>query len=336
MSLIALDLRGLPKDRNSLPVRYANGLGIEIATRHDLLLVYKQPYQLDLVPKLARAHRSIRFTSRIGFLNNRQLNREGVQLVYCPTPSVKRLGGRFRTITTDLVELDSTSRQSKTRRSRSDRVIAGSIARSKFLAEYNLARAQPTVIHPGTDLISGDTQAIDNSLGARLLYGGAWLIDGRVQYLARAMSVLGDFELLITPKLTDAQRRKIQDIFDASQARVRFAQDTTPAVLKSQIQHAFAVIQTEIPDAHGLIPPDIMALGVPCIQLDDSLMQEIGGATGIYFSKHDPLSLVSKVRSLQHIGSWKRASEAALRRSSQLSWTQLAQKLHRLIEQLTS
>lgn len=337
MSVIALDLRGLPKDRAALSVRYANGLGEQLLNLgHEVHLVYRRPYQLDLVGALARSTKQIRLSTGLSFVNNRVLNRAGIELLYSPTARVNRLGGKFKIITTELRAMTGGERPGYLSRPNGDRVIVRSVEASKFLVEQKMVTSQPSTIFPSTSLDALNAQTRVEPAERVLLYAGSWLRDKRIAYLAETLSVLGDFELVVTPKLSPAATRRISAMFETLNARVRFAQLDSNQGLQKLISNSFAVVQTEVPDFHGLVPADVMALAIPMILTDEPQMQELAGATGTFFDPAEPLSLASKVRSLQHQGAWMRASEISRKRSDQQTWARSSQKLERLIQELLS
>lgn len=334
MSCIAIDLRGLPKRRADLAVRYASGLGEELAKNHELIVVYRYPYQLDLVPGLAALGRPVRVSTNLSWVNNRTLNQLGVALLYSPTLQFNRIGAKFRVITTDLTGLSDGKTRRIQLRPKADRIVVGSVTASKRLVERQLVSAQPTTIYPATSLQVAEAPVRSEAANRTIVYSGDWLQDKRIEYLAEAFGVLGDFELVVTPLLGESELRRIQQLFDKQRARVRFAQLSSPSGLKKIIADSFAVFQTEIPDVHGLIPADVMALGIPVLVTDQPAMQELIGATGTFVDPGDPLSLAAKVRDLQRHGAWSRASDMVRRKSEQQTWTGASQKLERLIQQL--
>lgn len=334
MSRIAIDLRGLPKNRADLAVRYADGLGEQLAKNHELIVFYRYPYQLDMVPGLASSGKPVKVSTNLSWVNNRTLNRLGVELLYSPTPRVNRLGARFRVITTDLTSLTSRSNKRLGLKLKADRVVVGSVSGSKKLVERRLVASQPTTIYPSTSLDVTAANVRSEPSERTIIYSGEWIRDKRIELLAEAFGVLGDFELVVTPKLGEPDLRRIQQLFDEQRARVRFAQLSSTTGLGKLISESFAVFQTEIPDVHGLIPADVMALGIPVLVADEPIMQELVGTTGTFIDPNDPLSLAAKVRDLQRHGAWSRAAELARRKSEQQSWKTTTQKLERLIQQL--
>lgn len=335
MTKIAIDLRGLRKSNSSLAIRYASGLGSQlVALDHEVVFVYRHPFQIDLVASVAKSASTLRLNTGLALVNNRVLNRLGVKLLYCPTSRVSRLGARFKVISTVLHAFSESATGGRLRQVSADRVIVGSVADAKLLVESRFVTAQPTTIYPSSNAESSGLNTQNRAPGKVLIYGGKWLFDNRVTYLAETLEVLGDFELLVTPKLNDSETRRLTKLFESRNAKISFAQLDSNKGLPALLAKGFALIQTELPDRQGLVPADAMALGIPLVLTDQPLMHEIAGATGIFFDPKDSLSLAGKIRGLQRQGAWVRAVEAGHKKHSQHTWTIAGQKLERLIQQL--
>lgn len=318
-----------------MSVRYANGLGEQLRLHgHELAIVYRHPYQLDLVGSLAGGSKLIRLSTAINFINNRTLNRAGVELLFSPTSRISRVGADFRVVTTDLYGVESRRLGSSQRRPNGDLVVVGSVGESRYLLDSRIVKSQPTTIYPSTSVNPDDTTVLGEPPSKTILYGGRWLGTRQIAILAEAFGVLRDFELVVTPKLGDSAVRRLGSVFEEAGARVRFAQLESTSGLQSLITSSFAVVQTEVSDLHGLIPADVLALGIPLVVSDEPIMQELVGPTGTFFDPQDALSLASRVRELQRHGAWVRASGTARRKAKQLTWASSYQKLERLIQQL--
>lgn len=334
MSKIALDVRRIPKDRGSLTLRYAIGLGQLLAVNHELIVVYRQPYQLDLLGELGRRVPNLKCNTGIDLINNRRLNREGVEVLLAPDTGVRRFGAKFKVISTYLNDYEL-GRQNLSGGNLSwDRILTGSVAASKRLVEGKILGAQPTTIFSGPILSAPEMVDRNTFPEKTLIYGGQWIESNRLVFLKQVLEVLGDFRLIIYPKVSEQQKRKISELMGSVADRLTFADVTSTRELAHLINQSFGVVFTEPLDPNGLMPVDAMTLGAPCFLADLPLLQELGGPSAAYFDERDPLSLASRVREIQRLGAWARASEASIRRSQQLSWKNSEPKIERLIAQL--
>lgn len=333
MSRIALDVRALTKDFGSLQLRYARGLGAEIAEDYEVVVLYRHPFQLDMVQGAFTAAQGIKPHLGTSRSVNSALNDLDVRIVLTLGPRFRRWGSRFKVVGLALDSFGSVTRNNKRPRGL-DRLVTSSVELANALKNRNPKSPQATCVYPGVGELIARSDLPATAPSKKLLYAGVWNTGAMGQHLVESIKVLGDFELEFLRPLSDSAKREVLKIAGSSADRVFFRPGLSSKGLQGELSTYFAVIFVDAVEGFGLTPMDCMALGVPVIVSKTALMQELAGPTGTYFVPTEPLSLAAKVRELQLVGAWRRTSEAGWRRASQFLWSNSALKLKRLFDEL--
>jgi glycosyltransferase involved in cell wall biosynthesis len=199
------------------------------------------------------------------------------------------------------------------------------------IARNRLTRRPVTVVRNAADGATSSPVPAE-SRDRHLVYMGSFMPYKNVETLVRAAALLGDYELHLMSRVSDADTRRLEAV--APNARLVFHNGASDEEYTAVLRNATALVTASLEEGFGIPLVESMAQGTPIVVSDIPVFSEIGGDAGLYFDAHDPEALAAQVRSLEDPAEFTRRSEAGVIQAAEFSWRSSAKTLWELLSAL--
>ena len=342
---IIFDCRYVRFPRHDGISRYSARLVEALAKLHPVTMMISDERQLAMLPDLPW----IMGPSPTGPaepLVSLRLNRFAPDVVFTPMQTMSPLGRRFALVTTvhDLIYYTNrtpprnvpgpvrilwriyhlTWAFQRALLNQADAHIADSEATRELMIRHRLTRRPISVILLGTDRprrLAKRTMPRDRTL----VYMGSFMPYKNVELLARGMSSLPGYRLMLMSRISATDRARIQAIAPAGS--IEFLDGASDEQYRDALLAATALVTASKDEGFGLPLVEAMAVGTPLVVSDIPIFREIGGEAASYFDVASAESFAAAVRALEEESLWAERSALARERSELFDWDLAAKKL---------
>lgn len=146
-----------------------------------------------------------------------------------------------------------------------------------------------------------------------------------VETLVKAVSLLPDFTLHLTSRITEQDRQRLSAL--APDAQIHFHNGTTDEDYFELLSHATALVSASRDEGFGIPLVEAMSLGTPIVVSDIPIFHEIGGEAALFASTESPEAFAERITSLTQEQTWLSVSEKSLNQAARFSWKKSAGEL---------
>jgi glycosyltransferase involved in cell wall biosynthesis len=332
--------------------RYTAGLVTALGAEHEVVMLISDRRQLEMLPDLPW-HLVSSPTSVREPLVARQVNALKPDVVFSPMQTMGSFGRRYPLVLTvhDLIYYSNPTPPrdlpwairllwrayhlswwpQRLLLGRADAVVTVSETTRDLIARNRLTRRPVVVVRNAADAA---VEAPEPQQGRTrsLVYMGSFMPYKNVETLAAAMQLLGDYELHLMSRVSDADRRRLEGL--APQARLVFHDGASDEEYHQVVRRATALVTASLEEGFGIPLVEAMAQGTPVVVSDIPVFTEIGGDAGLYFEPKDPAALAAQVRRLEDPAFFSSRSKLGLEQAARFSWTRSARTLWELLDEL--
>jgi len=349
---VVVDCRYTRIGRHDGISRYTAGLVSALADEHELVMLISDVRQLEMLPDLPW-HLASSPTSVREPLVALQVNALKPDVVFTPMQTMGSFGRRYALALTvhDLIYYSNPTPPrdlawpirllwrayhlswwpQRFLLSHADAVVTVSETTRDLIARNRLTRRPVTVVRNAADGATSSPVPAE-SRDRHLVYMGSFMPYKNVETLVRAAALLGDYELHLMSRVSDADTRRLEAV--APNARLVFHNGASDEEYTAVLRNATALVTASLEEGFGIPLVESMAQGTPIVVSDIPVFSEIGGDAGLYFDAHDPEALAAQVRSLEDPAEFTRRSEAGVIQAAEFSWTSSAKTLWELLSAL--
>jgi glycosyltransferase involved in cell wall biosynthesis len=346
---VVVDCRYTRIGRHDGISRYTAGLVSALAGQHELVMLISDVRQLDMLPDLPW-HLASSPTSVREPLVALQVNALKPDVVFSPMQTMGSFGRRYALALTvhDLIYYSNPTPPrdlawpirllwrayhlswwpQRLLLSRADAVVTVSETTRDLIARNRLTSRPVTVVRNAADGAVAAPEPAE-SRNRHLVYMGSFMPYKNVETLVAAAGLLGDYELHLMSRVSDADRRRLEAI--APSARLVFHNGASDDEYTAVLRRATALVTASLEEGFGIPLVEAMAQGTPIVVSDIPVFSEIGSDAGLYFAAHDAAALAAQVRTLEVPEEFARRSAAGVAQAAEFSWTKSAQTLWELL-----
>lgn len=214
-----------------------------------------------------------------------------------------------------------------------DAVVTISDATRRLMTEHRLD-VRPIHVVPNASAPLGAPVTVQEPAGRRLVYMGSFMPYKNVETLVRAMRELPDYELHLAARISDDDRRRLQDA--APVARIVFHNGISDDDYAELLRQSTALVTASRDEGFGIPLLESMALGVPVVVSDIGIFHEVAGEAGLYADPDTPEEFAARVRELERPEVWAERSKAAAAQAERFSWERSAAELHGFLREVAT
>ncbi|GAA4829042.1 glycosyltransferase family 4 protein [Garicola koreensis] len=338
--------------------RYTASLVQAAAARAEITMLISDPAQLNLLPEAPWVLISSPTGPKEPFVAL-QINRHHPDVVFSPMQTMGSLGRRYPLILTlhDLIyyqhptppkNLPAPIRlgwrlfhlsylPQRLMLNRADAVATVSQTTAGLIAEHRLTSRDVHVIPNAAQQVD-HPRSPEQPPTKDLVYMGSFMEYKNVQTLIRAVNRLPDYRLHLCSPVEPARRAQLSALAQRP-GQLVWHRGISEADYIRLLRRATALLTLSRAEGYGLPVIEAMSHGTPVVVSDLPIFQEVIGTSSAagaaqVVTPDDDAAAASAVRRLQDPVTFRRASEAAARRSRAYDWEDSAQRLLSLAESL--
>ncbi|MGO1548399.1 MAG: glycosyltransferase family 4 protein [Nesterenkonia sp.] len=331
--------------------RYTASLVQAAAQRAEITMLISDRAQLNLLPDLPWVLISSPTGPREPFVAA-QINRHSPDVVFSPMQTMGSLGRNYPLILTlhDLIyyqhrtppkHLPAPVRlgwrlfhlsylPQRLMLNRADAVATVSKTTWGLIAEHRLTTRDVHVI-PNAAQPVGQPRDAEQTPTKDLVYMGSFMEYKNVETLIRAVNLLPDYRLHLCSPVEPARRAQLSALAQRP-GQLIWHRGISDADYTQLLRRATALLTLSRAEGYGLPIIEAMSHGTPVVVSDLPIFEEVVGAATAgdgaqIVNPDDDAAAARAVRRLEEPATFRRASEAASRRSRAYTWADSAQRL---------
>ena len=349
---IAFDCRYVRTDHHDGISRFSARLVEQLAPLaaqrgDELIMLISDQKQLAMLPDLPYATISSPTSPREPFVAS-QINKLQPDIVFSPMQTIGARGRKYKLVLTvhDLIYYSHPTppRQfswpirlmwrlyhtawwpQKMLLAHSDAVVAVSETTKKLIQDNKLTTKPVYVVHNAADQPTHELVVTEASKRSRsIVYMGSFMPYKNVETLVKAVSLLPDFTLHLTSRISDQDRQGLSAL--APGATTHFHNGTSDEDYFDLLTHATALVSASKDEGFGIPLVEAMSLGTPIVVSDIPIFHEIGGEAALFAPVDDPDAFAEAIASLTDAQTWDEVSARSKIQAAQFSWKKSASDL---------
>lgn len=220
---------------------------------------------------------------------------------------------------------------------RSDSVVTVSETSRQLILSKRLTKRDVHVIYNAPETTagaSGSASSLAPEKRKSLVYMGSFMEYKNVECLVLGMQFLPEFELVLLSKVSEKRKAKLLALAGSWGSRIMFKNGVSDAEYGHELSRAFALVSASRDEGFGIPLVEAMRHGVPIVVSDIPIFREIAAEAGSFFDPSNPQDFANKIRDLQHLTAWTKASSQSKGRETEYNWDDSAKKLLKVLEDL--
>lgn len=325
--------------------RYTTSLVTALAKLHPVTMMISNERQLTMLPDLpwVIGPDPTKFTEPLASL---YVNKFEPDVVFTPMQTLGPWGRKFKLVTTVHDLIYYTNRTPPREFSlpvrlvwrayhswrgfqrgllnQADAHLTDSETTKELLVRHRFTRNPITVVLLGTDLSVAST-ARQLPSDKTLVYMGSLMPYKNVALLAKALTMLPGYRLLLMSKISDDDRARMSALAPAGS--LEFYNGASDAEYQRALESANALVSASRDEGFGLPLVEAMAVGTPLVVSDIPVFREIGGEAAAFFDPSSVESFAAAILDLEDPEVWQQRSAAARERAAAFDWDRAAEAL---------
>jgi glycosyltransferase involved in cell wall biosynthesis len=207
----------------------------------------------------------------------------------------------------------------------SDAVVAVSETTKQLILENKLTSKPVYVVHNAADQTSINTTNPAGLRNRSIVYMGSFMPYKNVETLVKAASLLPDFTLHLTSRISEQDRLRLTAL--APTAQIHFHNGISDEDYLDLLTHATALVSASKDEGFGIPLVEAMSVGTPIVVSDIPIFHEIGGDAALFASPSQPQEFADAIISLSDEKRWKDVSARSITQATRFSWKKSASEL---------
>lgn len=351
---IFFDARWTRFDTHDGVGRYGASLIEALAEKHPLTMLIYDERQLKLLPKDVPYELVNNPLSWKELFLPRLLNKLGADVVYSPMQLMGTIGRHYKLIFTlhDMIYYHYPKAPiglpplvrfvwwafhhaywpQRLLLNQSDYIVTVSETSKTAIAEHHLTKRPIGVVYNAPSPLPVSDQP--QPLKKELVYMGSFMPYKNVETLIRAVELLPDYTLHMASRITPARRTELER-YSKSPRQVQFWNGATDEQYAALLSRASALVTASKDEGFGLPLIEAMSLGTPVICSDIAIFREVAGDAACFCPADSAEAFAAAVRQLEDAETRQRYIDAGHKQAQHFSWDDSAQRLLKIMQQLT-